>query len=334
MDNMETVSLIDRANSTGWKGLLILLIVLGHTSLLCKYGAGENDFYAWRHWLYEFHVRAFFILPFLYGCKQMGAKELFTETRKTFVRLFVPYIWIVGVCVIIQLLLGNPVDYGKAIWAFIVGSQGMLHEYIGFHFLWFLPTMFAVILIRNVYYSIPTVGKCIIAVMMLGVYLIDLESIASYIPFNLINALKYAAPGILVRCISVSFPYVCMKWGCAFVFVLSSTVFFTCSGILLNGWPVAYMVLSMILPLSFGCLTYAFQKYANIGILKFIGRYSLQVYLFHVIVYNVLLHFSCSFFSPGIALGFLLYGLTLLISLGMAVTIDIIPPLKRILFPR
>ena len=327
-------SLIDKNNSLGWKGLLILLIVLGHTGLLCKYGSGENDFYAWRLWLYEFHVRAFFILPFLYGCKQMGDRELFAETRKTFVRLFVPYIWITGVCMVIQFHLGNSIDYAKAIWAFIIGSQGMLHEYMGFHFPWFLPTMFAVILIRNVYYNIPIVGKYVIAAMLLVVYSIDLGSIANYIPFNLINALRYAALGILVRCISVSFPCTCMKCGSVSVFVLSSIVFFTCSGILSNGLPIAYMVLSILLPLSFGCIIYAFQKYANPRVLKFVGKYSLQVYLFHVIVYNVLLHFSCSYFNSALSLGFLLYALTLLISLGMAVVIDVIPPVKRILFPR
>lgn len=329
---METVSLLDRGNSTGWKGMLILLIVLGHTSLLCKYGSGENDFYAWRQWLYEFHVRTFFILPFLYGCKQMGAKELFAETRKTFVRLFVPYIWIVGICLLIQLYLGNSVDYGKVIWALIVGSQGLLHEYIGFHFPWFLPTMFTVILIRNVYYNIPIVGKSIIVTIMLVVYLIDLGSIANYIPFNLINALRYAALGVLVRTVIVISPHI--KWGYVAAFALASFIYFVCIRIQANAFSQIHMVLGILLPLSFGCIIFAFQKYANVGILKFVGNYSLQVYLFHVIVYNALLYFSHIFLSSGIVLGCILYALTLLISLGLARAIEFFPPVKRLLFPK
>lgn len=61
-------SLIAREASTAIKGLLMLLVVFGHTSLLTTdYSTGDKTF-LWK-WLYTFHVYIFFILPFIYGYK-------------------------------------------------------------------------------------------------------------------------------------------------------------------------------------------------------------------------------------------------------------------------
>ena len=53
-------SLLTRDESTGTKGLLIFLVVLGHNSLAMEY----TGLYSL---LYSFHVYCFYILPFLYG---------------------------------------------------------------------------------------------------------------------------------------------------------------------------------------------------------------------------------------------------------------------------
>lgn len=324
-------SLITKNSSTGWKGLLILLIVLGHTSLLCKYGAGGNDYYVWRQWLYEFHVQAFFILPFLYGCKKMDAGQFISETKKIFVRFYIPYIWIVGACMIIQLQLGILGDYGKAIWAVIIGSQGMLHEYLGFHFPWFLPTMFSVILIRNLYYNVTWIGKCLIVGVVILAYLTNYVAVVKYIPCNFVNAVRYAALGILVRfVITMHPPLVYLKWGCVLLFVLFSVAFFSYLEIQ-SGLRV---IINMVIPLSFGCIVCAFQKYADMPFLRLVGKHSLQIYMFHIIVYNMLLYLSLRLFSPSLTLGIVLYTLTVFISLGMATIIERTPCMKKILFPR
>lgn len=69
-------SLLKRDLSVGWKGILILLIVLGHNSILCKPSIEADHFYIWRTWLYTFHVWAFFVLPFLYGCKELNLVDI------------------------------------------------------------------------------------------------------------------------------------------------------------------------------------------------------------------------------------------------------------------
>ena len=62
-------SLISRDDSTAIKGLLLLLVAFGHTSMLTtNYSVGDKIF-LW-YWLYSFHVYLFFILPFVYGYKK------------------------------------------------------------------------------------------------------------------------------------------------------------------------------------------------------------------------------------------------------------------------
>ena len=36
MNKFLNYSFLEKSNSSGWKGILILLIVLGHNSILCK----------------------------------------------------------------------------------------------------------------------------------------------------------------------------------------------------------------------------------------------------------------------------------------------------------
>lgn len=65
MDN-NTPSLISRDASTAIKGLLMLLIVFGHTGMLTTNFVTGDRTILW-HWLYSFHVYVFLILPFIYG---------------------------------------------------------------------------------------------------------------------------------------------------------------------------------------------------------------------------------------------------------------------------
>lgn len=52
--------ILSKDTTTAMKGLLILLIVIGHNHEI----APENSFL--MSWLYSFHVLIFFILPFFY----------------------------------------------------------------------------------------------------------------------------------------------------------------------------------------------------------------------------------------------------------------------------
>ena len=102
-------SLLKRDLSVGWKGILILLIVLGHNSILCKPSIEADHFYICRSWLYTFHVWAFFVLPFLYGCKELNLVDIVKHAKRNFIKLLVPYLWISVLCVFIMLIMGGAI---------------------------------------------------------------------------------------------------------------------------------------------------------------------------------------------------------------------------------
>lgn len=340
-------SLIEKKLSTGWKGILILLIVLGHCSLLCKYGPGENDFYTWRSWLYSFHVWSFFILPFFYGSKNVtdsGWGGYLKNVRKYLVKLFVPYTWITIVCILISFVLGKNLTFSHVLMAWVVGSQWMTSQYIGFHFLWFLPTMFTVLVMRDIYFNLGSRGRVVMLSLLLCFYVgemvgIEFESL-NYLPFNLRGAVRYALVGILSRIIveytgAMSLMHRLAKYSVYLIFLVATILFFK-----LGKTPVVspcqnylFYVLSISLPATFGCFIIWYQKFGDNRILQLFGKYSLEIYLFHVIVYNILLICVQRFLPENLFIGFVVYALTLGISLGLAIFIKRNKLLHRILFP-
>lgn len=102
----DSPSLISRDASTAIKGLLMLLIVFGHTAMLTtNFATGERTFF-W-YWLYSFHVYIFLILPFVYGYHRKGAtdtsleggskyvniKQVINDLKHNLVKIGVPYCW-------------------------------------------------------------------------------------------------------------------------------------------------------------------------------------------------------------------------------------------------
>ena len=68
--------------------------------------------------------------------------------------------------------------------------------------------------------------------------------------------------------------------------------------------------------------------------LKFIGIYSLQIYLVQVFVVNALSVLFLHFTDESIGLGVVIYVLTLLISVGLSLLMVKVPIINKILFPK
>lgn len=117
---MTVPSLITRDESTAIKGLLILLIVFGHTGMLTtNFATGERTFF-W-HWLYSFHVYIFLILPFIYGYhrkdstdtstegsgKYVDIKQVINDLKHNLVKIGVPYCWFFLFSAIIFVTVGG-----------------------------------------------------------------------------------------------------------------------------------------------------------------------------------------------------------------------------------
>ena len=125
-----------------WKGLLILLVVLGHAA-----GGGGNladglvaqALAELRRVIYVFHMPAFFVLAGL--CWRRRDMSISTFAAKKFVRLLVPY-FVFGVAswLVYDVMYHSWGAIGGQMWQLLI-TQG---EYKCNSVLWFLPTMFMV----------------------------------------------------------------------------------------------------------------------------------------------------------------------------------------------
>ena len=147
-------TIVSREESNAIKGLLILLIALGHNSILSFTwnGCEAVGAYFHRNWLYQFHVYVFFMLPFIYNEQPYRKGNL----RKYAIRMLWPYIWICLICLAMSLcVLGNPFNgWANLTWTLISGNITLLGLNIGSQFPWFLMTMFALMLLKDLYYSL------------------------------------------------------------------------------------------------------------------------------------------------------------------------------------
>lgn len=159
---------LSREKSTIIKGVLILLVILGHNTFFSGYS--KNAF----SYLYSFHFFAFFILPFFYPSKSLTKESL----SKYMVRLLYPYtiFTVILACMVLTLnsiginIFDKPSVYlpsrsfGNFLISFVIGEKNMLNQYVGLQYLWFLPTMFCFSLLKD-YLSVPR-GKWVLPVAL------------------------------------------------------------------------------------------------------------------------------------------------------------------------
>ncbi len=178
-------SLIARKHSTQIKGLLMLLIIIGHNAILMEH----NGDFTLKSFLYSFHVWAFFILPFLYPIPTLSKEKIVRNAK----RLLLPYTLLFVLFLIGYSILSHKTpEIKNTLLAFLSASQILLKDTIGFRLLWFLPTMFIVLLARDYYfYQNKYIRLLIIAscVLILIYSLIDSNNywkVMHLMPFGLI----------------------------------------------------------------------------------------------------------------------------------------------------
>lgn len=337
-------SYLSKEESLSIKGLLILLIILAHNSLLCTRDGDSSDFYIWRNWLYTFHIQSFFILPFLYGDKKVLSWKLLCKTiLHDGLKLLTPYMWITAICIIIRcIFIPNPINWDKIIIAFIIGSQWLVSQAIGFHFLWFLPTFFTATVIKRFFFSNDTRGKLLLTIIGLLVWIWDILGLPwgflSYLPFNPIAAIKYSFVGMTVRIVldksTISAKRIVHTTFVIALFAISSILFLLIAPEP-SKLPLVFTIFSLLMPFSFGLLlVVCCSGLGQFRWLHFFGKNSLQLYLFHVIVYNTLLHFLLPTQMNRLNLGTILFVLTVAICMLLAILLEHCTFLSKILFPR
>lgn len=285
MDN--TYSLLERSQSIFLKGVLILLIVIGHNHYLME---AHNNIPWVKDWLYSFHVHAFLWLPFLYGTKLLKVNSVI----KSFKRLFIPYTLFFIVLIIMHFFLNHTFDFKLNVWAYVSGSKTLLRDALGMEYLWFLPTMFAVLVLKSMYdtfkygWIILVISICLY--ILFSLYLVR-NSDSKYFPIGLFEALMNFPLAILFRKILYRYPIASGR-GMWITGVLSAIFTFT----FLTFHPVKYLYstyILLLLPLCIFLFLYYVTKILNSNsifcrFIRLFGEKSMGIYLLSQLIFSIL----------------------------------------------
>lgn len=348
-------SLISREASVAIKGFLMLLIIFGHVGMLTtKYTTGDTTFF--RDWLYTFHVHVYMILPFIYGyhrrdetnisinnkvnlnTRLVDAKPFLMDLRCNLIRIGIPFCWFFAFYSLTYFISGfgdfNPYGVAKA---FLYGSQPLLMKYIGFALLWFLPAMLALTTLKSLWYNslhqIKAIILCasIIFWVFLLFSLVERDMLTNNIPFGLAYGLYYLLIGVSTRWVLENYNIRrLIPWTLLGLLVLSVCFYYRWQFPLNPYWLICLLMPALV----FFALYSIGEELSKFRLLYFLGTYSLQIYLVHVFVINVLQIVLLHFTHQSILLGIVIYVLALIISAGLSILMMKIPLVNRIVFPK
>ncbi len=126
------------------KGILILLIILGHIEQFFV-GSHENL----QRLLYAFHVSSFFFLPFLFNTNKLTIVNIVKNLR----RIYIPYTIFYFLSVSMYAFLFHKQISYDIITAWIIGTGQLVKATSGFAFFWFFTALFSMILLIMSYNS-------------------------------------------------------------------------------------------------------------------------------------------------------------------------------------
>lgn len=339
MQQVDNIS-VSKEASNAIKGLLIVLVVLGHNSILCSDWSGcatTERLFHWQ-WLYTFHVYCFFLLPSMYN-KLPYRRGNF---RKYALRLLYPYLWICAVCTMLSVVVsGNPFKgWANLLHAVVYGSDKLLDETMGLNFPWFLPAMFSLLLLKDFYYSsrkyvqwiLLGIGLAMWAVVLSGS--VKFSTLGTYVPFAIVPAFRLLPVCLLAVWLAERLQYNFMARSVtASVFVLFSVLLWVFDHYGIRSGRMAFY---FVMPVAAFLTLIQLRDYlAKSRLLIALGKMSLPIYLYHVIVFNGLLlvvkHFHC---PPTLTDGVIVLIVTFAVSCSGAWLTTNIPLLQKLLYPR
>lgn len=337
-----TVSLLNRDESAAIKGLLMLLILVGHDALLMSdpLTGSEIDF---KGYLYSFHVYCFFILPWLYGYNPTSPGGgvfymLWNDALKYAKRVLVPYaFWCVILLAINTVVNHQPFDSAGTLKAFFSGNEKFLKEFFGAGFIWFLPAYFSLSLIRSIWHNSGRMvhrGIIILSamcwVLMLFVFT-DRYELFSFSFLALIQGLSFTLFYFIIR------PFLRKIQDSKYAAILVFALFIIASISFFIRWKSDFFnrtefYILVMTPLAFLCLSSIRKYLANSGFLRLIGKYSLEIYLLQMFIYNLINSILLHFFSQTVVLGFVSFAITLSACLVGGILLNRIPYLRTVMF--
>lgn len=279
-------SLLNREESTTFKGFLIVLIIIGHNMFFTH----QTDNIQAMGYLYCFHIEAFFIIPFLYGARRLNKKR----TLNGFVKLYWPYILLTTI-----FYLGYYVVYNKnsfnfkdlaGMWIFPNGER--LQQFTGIQILWFLPAMFSLTVLKDFYYYSKNHLKKILIVISIVFLIISLLKLdwgkyynwfnpfTSYFPFGIFSALSFLPLGVFIRHIIIKFKNKEIP-GYAIIglWMVLTSIYFV-NELFWNNLYVL-VVLRLIFPVVFFILYIKYKGLLLNKIFRNLGNNSFKIYIVH-----------------------------------------------------
>lgn len=264
---------INKNDSLAIKGLVIILIILGHNKLL----SCEHLPFLFGY-LYSFHVGVFFILPLFYDIKK--AHRIREHIPNTFVKLFIPYIILYTFLFVLNRFMNISWSISD-VYMYFIGmfsvDPNVIYKTSNAQYMWFVPSffIFSVVLYclkRNKYDTIKFILPISLVLYFLG---------------DFINNLLFRLP--LYLTISFGSLIIVENIKTAYIKILSVTSFAVLSVVIINGYLQPKGWVHLVMSISFFLIIYSYREiFGKMPMLKEIGKYSFPMYLFHFLIYNTL----------------------------------------------
>lgn len=291
-----STSYIGKEHSIWIKGILTILIVLGHNMIftipLREHGA--------MSFLYLFHIQVFFILPFLYGID----KQPYTKSRfkNTIIRFFWPYLLLVTLFAFSYNIATSDSQFSiqALLRLYVFCDSTTIRQMCGVQIFWFLPSMMCLVLLKELYYRNNLLVRCLLLFLSLTFIGLTIYSRTSYVAYSSWSNILQCIPlgggyavsllvlGVVSRCIVAQI--VRHKWYletaliCTICFAVCSGIYWSFVAKFMSSNPVnmLYVILQQIMPVIFLLILIAYFnlfKFKRSGYIERIGTYSLLIYL-------------------------------------------------------
>lgn len=343
---------LNREESGAIKGLLIFLIILGHNAIFTQSLSGAFEY------LYMFHVQVFFIIPFMY--KTTKSISYSDSIRKNFVRLYYPFIlFFLFLSLLFFISNGSNVDLNKLNIAYdsdsdlyyfintlITGNFYLIDYFAGFQYLWFLPVMFSMSVIKDVannkkHLSILLSIVGLFCYLMFFVFLYKTPYdrninflIMQFSPFALLQGIGAFFLGNISLLIMNNKHIKYINIICSIIFIVMSIIYIV--KINNNTFDRCDLwVYRFFMPLLFINFIYYLREHiAKSEILKKIGEYSFPIFLIHPPLCAIAYIICNKFFEINIMYGIFIQLFVTYISYCLSVLWYKITPLRKKTLPR
>jgi fucose 4-O-acetylase-like acetyltransferase len=332
------------------KGILILVVIAGHNEGLVQHAL-------WlRQLFYYFNTQCFFLLSSLLDTKPFSMQLV----RDRAIRYLVPFVSFLAIAwAAFMALRGGGQSLGVAVAnllrAAVTGSEPAIYAAVGMRYLWFLPALFSLVVIKAASIRWPTLGWGLLAAaccLIVGAVYVPANVLAA-MPCNALTGLFFFGLGDVFRRAEAAVTRLPMIMRAAVAGGLTAGLAWLIVRLPL-GWVAGANIRSYDITnwptwtaaIAFPCLVLATllataQAWPLRRLLALCGHYSLPIYLTHMLLYRVLTlgWFGKKFddlatVGSDLRAGVVIFALTVAGSLSISIGIWQLPRLRRLLFPR